>query len=59
MDRYFAAQSDEEYRSWAKSDKKIFKKINDLIDDIEENGFLRGAGKHGAPARSYSHTHKR
>jgi len=45
MERYFSAQADEEYRSWAKSEKKIFKKINDLIDDIEKNGFLSGIGK--------------
>ena len=45
MDRYFSAKADEEYRSWAKNDKKIFKRINDLVDDIEENGFLHGIGK--------------
>ena len=33
MDRYFSAQADEEYRSWAKSDKKIFKKI-ERADEI-------------------------
>jgi toxin YoeB len=45
MKRYFTAKADSEYNYWQKSDKKSFKKINDLIDDIEENGILDGIGK--------------
>jgi toxin YoeB len=45
MERYFSVQADKEYQAWRKSDKTIFKRINDLIDNIEENGFLHGIGK--------------
>jgi len=45
MERYFSDQADKEYQEWAKSDKKALKKINDLIDDIETNGYLNGLGK--------------
>lgn len=34
-----------EYQYWISQDKKIFKKINELIKDIEENGVLNGIGK--------------
>ena len=45
MVRYFSVQADEEYQDWQRTNKKIFKKINDLIDSIEEHGFLCGLGK--------------
>ena len=45
MDRYFSAQADKEYQEWHKGNKKAFKRINDLIDSIEEHGFLNGLGK--------------
>lgn len=45
MDRYFTAIADKDYQDWCKTDKKLFKKINDLIDDIEKNGLLFGVGK--------------
>ena len=45
MDRYFSAQADKEYQAWLKDDKRIIKWINDLIDSIEEYGFLNGIGK--------------
>ena len=45
MDCYFSTQADKEYQAWNKDDKKIFKRINDLIDSIEEHGFLNGIGK--------------
>jgi len=45
MNRYFSARADKDYQEWRKIDKKAFMKINDLIDDIEENGFLTGLGK--------------
>ena len=35
----------EEYIQWQKQDKKIVKKINELIKDIERNGVLNGIGK--------------
>lgn len=35
-----------DYMEWFKSgDKKSFRKINDLIDDIKKNGLLEGIGK--------------
>ena len=45
MNRYFSHLADKEYQAWRKNDKKTFKRINDLIDDIEKNGFLHGIGK--------------
>mgnify|MGYP000982916268 FL=1 len=35
----------EDYKEWLVIDKKIVKKINDLIKDIERNGLLNGIGK--------------
>ena len=35
----------DDYLYWQATDKKIFKKINDLIKDIERNGALNGIGK--------------
>jgi addiction module toxin, txe/yoeB family len=34
-----------EYQYWISQDNKIFKKINELIKDIERNGVLNGIGK--------------
>ena len=34
-----------EYQYWITQDKKILKKINELIKDIERNGVLNGIGK--------------
>ena len=34
-----------QYISLQNEDKKIIKKINDLIKDIERNGLLKGSGK--------------
>ena len=34
-----------EYQYWISQDKKIFKKINELIKDIERNGVLNSIGK--------------
>jgi toxin YoeB len=45
MKRYVAGRADKEYQGWQKSDKRIFAKINDLVDSIEENGMLKGKGK--------------
>ena len=35
----------EDYKEWLNLDKKIVKKINELIKDIERNGVLKGTGK--------------
>lgn len=35
----------EDYLYWQKQDKKMIKKINDLIKDIDRNGVLVGIGK--------------
>ena len=35
----------EDYKEWLNLDKKIVKKINELIKDIERNGALNGIGK--------------
>lgn len=34
-----------EYMEWQKEDKKTLKKINELIKDIQRNGFISGIGK--------------
>lgn len=34
-----------QYTEWQREDKKIIKRINDLIKDIERNGALKGIGK--------------
>ena len=45
MEHYFTKDADTEYKEWQKDNKKAFKKINDLIDDIKKNGMLFGIGK--------------
>jgi toxin YoeB len=44
-DLVFTPQAFKEYLEWHTEDKKIFKKINDLIKDIQRNGLLTGIGK--------------
>ena len=34
----------DEYLYWQQTDKKVVKKINDLIKDIERNGLSKGTG---------------
>jgi toxin YoeB len=34
-----------EYFEWQAEDKKTVRKINELIKDIQRNGFLQGIGK--------------
>ena len=34
-----------EYMDWQIEDRKILKKINELIKDIQRNGFMKGKGK--------------
>jgi toxin YoeB len=44
-DLVFTPQAFKEYLEWHTEDKKIFKKINDLIKDIQRNGLTTGIGK--------------
>ncbi len=52
MNIIFTEKSFCEYTEWQKKDKKIVKKINELIKDIQRNGMFKGIGqpellKHG------------
>jgi toxin YoeB len=44
MRKIFSDNAWEDYLYWQKHDKKILKKINDLIKDIERNHY-QGIGK--------------
>ena len=44
-DLIFAPEAFKEYLEWFTEDKKKFKKINDLIKDIQRNGLTAGIGK--------------
>jgi toxin YoeB len=33
------------YLEWQTADKKIIRRINELIKDIQRNGFMKGLGK--------------
>jgi toxin YoeB len=41
----FQTEAWEEYLEWQETDKKIFKRINALIKDIQRSGPLNGIGK--------------
>jgi toxin YoeB len=41
----FQTKAWEEYLEWEEKDKKVFKRINALIKDIQRNGFMNGLGK--------------
>jgi toxin YoeB len=41
----FQTEAWEEYLEWEEEDKKIFKRINTLIKDIQRNGMMKGIGK--------------
>ena len=41
----FQTEAWEEYLGWQETDKKIFKRLNALIKDIQRNGPLNGIGK--------------
>ena len=45
MDVYFSKTADKQLKDWIKSDANIAKKIYELIEDIQKNGFLHGIGK--------------
>ena len=44
-DLIFTPRAFNEYLEWLAEDKKTFKKINDLIKDIQRNGLTTGIGK--------------
>ena len=44
-DLIFTPQAFKEYLEWQTEDKKAFKKINNLIKDIQRNGLDTGIGK--------------
>ena len=44
-DLIFTPQAFRDYLEWLTEDKKTFKKINDLIRDIQRNGITTGIGK--------------
>ena len=44
-DLIFTPQAFKDYLEWFAEDKSKFKKINDLIRDIQHNGFMTGIGK--------------
>ena len=45
MNILFSEKAWSEYVNWQKEDKKILKKINNLIKDIQRNGMLNGIGQ--------------
>ena len=45
MNKIWSDLAWEEYLQWQLLDKKTLKRINQLINDIERNGFAEGIGK--------------
>lgn len=45
MNVIFTPTAWEQYTDWQKNDKKMVKRINELIKDIDRNGLLLGIGK--------------
>lgn len=45
MQKLWNERAWEDYKEWLNLDKKIVKKINELIKDIKRNGVLNGIGK--------------
>lgn len=45
MNKVWAPEAWDDYLWWQRQDKKIVKRINTLIKDIERNGFASGIGK--------------
>jgi toxin YoeB len=44
-DMIFDPDAFNEYVAWQAEDRKIVKKINELIEDIQRNGFMKGIGR--------------
>lgn len=45
MNVIFTATAWQQYTDWQRKDKKIVKRINDLIKSIDRDGLLSGLGK--------------
>lgn len=45
MNKHWSSIAWDEYLHWQDVNKKILKKINDLLKDIERNGLSKGIGK--------------
>ena len=45
MNKIWSDKSWDDYLSWQSQDKKILKRINNLVKDIERNGLSKGLGK--------------
>jgi toxin YoeB len=45
MNKIWSDKSWDDYLSWQSQDKKILKRINELVKDIERNGLSKGIGK--------------
>ena len=45
MNKRWSDRAWEEYLFWQSENKKILKRINDLVKDIERNGPAEGIGK--------------
>lgn len=45
MNVIFTPTAWEQYTNWQKEDKKMVRRINELIKDIDHNGLLQGIGK--------------
>lgn len=45
MNIVFTPTAWKQYMEWQKEDKKVVKRINELIKDITRNGMLSGIGK--------------
>lgn len=45
MNKLWSDRAWDDYLAWQIQDKKIVKKINELVKDIERNGIANGLGK--------------
>lgn len=45
MNVVFTSTAWQQYTEWQTEDRKMVRRINDLIKDIDRNGLLRGIGK--------------
>ena len=51
MNIVFTTTAWEQYTEWQREDKKMVKRINELIKDIDRNGLLNGIGKQPEPLK--------
>ena len=54
MNKLWSDRAWDEYLYWQQQDKKIIKKINELVKDIERNGLSTGIG-HPEPLSTEKH----